>query len=161
VSVSFFGAGVNGQALRDLAVRLGAGHVTFHGHVGDVASIWATHHALVLPSRTEGLPLALVEAMMCGRFGIVTSEGGTAEIVEDGRTGFVAAAARVAEFDAAMERAWAVRDEWPSIGLAAGTAVRTLVPADPIASFSADLLTLAQSRAAREAAGVCAHEPLR
>ena len=39
-----------------------------------------------------------------------------------------------------MERAWAVRDQWESIGQAAGMAVRTLVPGDPVASFTEKLL---------------------
>jgi len=85
-----FGAGYNSEALRDLARRLALKKVDFPGFVNDVESIWKTHHALVLPSRTEGLPLALIEAMMCGRFGIVTKEGGTSEVVEEGRTGFIA-----------------------------------------------------------------------
>ena len=140
LSISFFGAGHNREALRELAGRLGLKNVDFPGFVSDVESIWKTHHALVLPSRTEGLPLALVEAMMCGRFGIVTNEGGSSEVIEDGRTGFIANAAKVNELDHAMERAWAVRDQWESIGQAAGMAVRTLVPGDPVASFTEKLL---------------------
>jgi len=147
LSVSFFGAGYNSEALRDLARRLALKKVDFPGFVNDVESIWKTHHALVLPSRTEGLPLALIEAMMCGRFGIVTKEGGTSEVVEEGRTGFIANAAKVDELDHAMERAWAVREEWESIGKAAGSAVRTLVPLDPLASFTAKLLALVDSLA--------------
>jgi glycosyltransferase involved in cell wall biosynthesis len=145
LSVSFFGAGSNAEALRELAGRLPLKNVDFPGFVSDVESIWKTHHALVLPSRTEGLPLALIEAMMCGRFGIVTNEGGTCEVVEDGRTGFIADSAKVDEFDHAMERAWAVREEWESIGQAAGMAVRTMVPLDPAATFSAKLLELVDS----------------
>ncbi len=145
LSVSFFGAGHNGEALRGLARHLTLRKVDFPGFAGDVESIWKTHHALVLPSRTEGLPLTLIEAMMCGRFGIVTNEGGTSEVVEEGRTGFIANAAKVDEFDNAMERAWAVREEWESIGKAAGMAVRTMVPADPAASFTAKLLELVDS----------------
>lgn len=145
LSVSFFGAGPNGEALRDLAGLLALKNVDFPGFVTDVESVWKTHHALVLPSRTEGLPLALVEAMMCGRFGIVTNEGGTAEVVEDGRTGFIANAAKADELDRAMERAWAVRQDWESIGKTAGRAVRTMVPPDPVASFTARLLELVDS----------------
>src|SRR5207302_353678 len=99
-----FGAGHNGEALRGLATRLALKKVDFPGFVSDVESIWKTHHALVLPSRTEGLPLALIEAMMCGRFGIVTNAGGSAEVVEEGRTGFIANAATADGFDHAMER---------------------------------------------------------
>jgi glycosyltransferase involved in cell wall biosynthesis len=149
LSVSFFGAGQNGEALRDLARRLALKNVYFPGFVSDVDSIWKAHHALVLASRTEGLPLALIEAMMCGRFGIVTNEGGTCEVVEEGRTGFIANSAKVEEFDNAMERAWAVREEWESIGKAAGMAVRTIVPPDPPASFTAKLLGLVDSLRAR------------
>ena len=140
LSVSFFGAGHNGEALRELATRLALKNVDFPGFVSDVESIWKTHHALVLPSRAEGLPLVLIEAMLCDRFGIVTNEGGSAEVVEEGRTGFIANAAKVDELDDAMERAWAVREEWESIGIAAGRAVRTMVPLDPVASFTAKLL---------------------
>jgi glycosyltransferase involved in cell wall biosynthesis len=147
LSVSFFGAGNNGEALRELARRLDLDNVNFPGFVSDVESIWKTHHALVLPSRTEGLPLALIEAMMCGRFGIVTNEGGSAEVVEEGRTGFIANSAKVAEFDNAMERAWAVREHWESIGQFAGIVVRTMVPADPVAAFTARLLALVDSLA--------------
>ena len=149
VSVSFFGAGQNREALRELARRLALKNVDFPGFVSDVESIWKTHHALVLPSRAEGLPLALIEAMMCGRFGIVTNEGGTCEVVEDGRTGFIANSAKVDEFDLAMERAWAVREEWESIGKAAGMAVRTMVPLDPVAAFTVKLLGLVDSLKAR------------
>jgi glycosyltransferase involved in cell wall biosynthesis len=131
--------------LRDLARHLALKKVDFPGFVSDVESIWKTHHALVLPSRTEGLPLALIEAMMCGRFGIVTNEGGTSEVVDEGRTGFIANAAKVDELDHAMERAWAMRAEWESIGKAAGRAVRTMVPLDPLASFTAKLLRLVDS----------------
>src|SRR5207302_9630934 len=106
-----------------------------------------THQASVLAWRTEGLPLALIEAMMWGRFGIVTNEGGSAEAVKEGRTGFIASAAKVDELDHAMERAWAVREQWESIGKAAGRAVKTMVPPDPVASFTAKLLGLVDSLA--------------
>jgi glycosyltransferase involved in cell wall biosynthesis len=147
LSVSFFGAGCNGKALSELAQRLELTNVDFPGFVSDVESIWKTHHALVLPSRTEGLPLALVEAMMCGRFGIVTNEGGSAEVLEEGRTGFIANSAKVDELDIAMERAWAMREQWESIGKAAAMAIRAMVPPDPVASFTARLLALVESPA--------------
>jgi hypothetical protein len=70
--------------------------------------------------------------------------------VEEGRTGFIANAAKADEFDNTMERAWAVREQWESIGKAAGMAVRTMVPADPIAAFTAKLLGLVESLAPQE-----------
>ncbi|HKF21518.1 MAG TPA: glycosyltransferase [Candidatus Angelobacter sp.] len=158
LSVSFFGAGVNREALRELAGRLNLKNVEFPGFVSDVESIWKTHHALVLPSRTEGLPLALIEAMMCGRFGIVTNEGGSSEVVEEGRTGFIANAAKVDELDNAMERAWAVREQWETIGKAAAMAIRTMVPLNPVASFAAKLLNLVDSLAPRGDLYACTHK---
>jgi glycosyltransferase involved in cell wall biosynthesis len=142
LSVSFFGAGRNREGLRELAARLGLKNISFPGFVNDIESVWRSHHALVLASRTEGLPLSLIEAMMSGRFGIVTNEGGNSEVIEDGRTGFLAGAPKVDEFDDAMERAWAARDDWESIGKAAGAAVRTIVPPDPVARFACKLLEL-------------------
>jgi glycosyltransferase involved in cell wall biosynthesis len=143
IHVSFFGSGPCLDNLR----RLVAGHqlastVAFGGHVPDVESIWKTHHALLLPSRYEGLPLALVEAMLCGRFGIVTDVAGNAEIVDDNVSGFVACMPTAAQLDEAMERAWVRREEWQRIGHVAADSIRRHVPRDPAAIFAKKLLAL-------------------
>lgn len=142
VTVDLYGEGSNEAGLRSLAGRLGLGHqVRFCGHVGDVARIWREHHALVLPSHTEGMPLSLVEAMMCGRPGLVTDVGGNAEIVDDGRTGFLSATGTRA-LGEALERLWVARSRLREMGAAAALAIRRLVPADPVAPF-VDLLLAA------------------
>lgn len=142
VRVTFFGAGGDKEAIAELAAMQGITNIAFAGHVGNVAGIWARHHALVLPSRSEGLPLALVEAMLCGRLAIATNAGGVAEVVDDNETGFLAAAPTVEALDEALERAWVRRAEWEAIGAEAARRVRNLVPADPIAEFVAHLLAV-------------------
>jgi glycosyltransferase involved in cell wall biosynthesis len=42
-----------------------------------------------MASSGEGKPLALTEAMLCGRPAVVTDVGGNAELVSDRVTGFV------------------------------------------------------------------------
>ncbi len=131
VEVDFFGEGPVGEGLEGMARWLGLEGVRFRGFVGDITEVWRDHHALVLPSRSEGLPLAQVEAMICGRVVIMTPAGGTGEIVEDGVTGFLARAATVDDLAAAMERAWAGRERWPEIGARAGREIWRHFPADP------------------------------
>lgn len=128
LTVSFFGEGVNRDALVTMATRLGLESVRFAGQVADVEGVWRTHHALVLPSRAEGLPLSVVEAMSVGRVPIATDVGGVAEVVEDGVTGFVAAAPTAALFETALERAWEARDAWPRMGEEAARRISVLVP---------------------------------
>jgi glycosyltransferase involved in cell wall biosynthesis len=144
VEVTFFGEGINKQALVEMARLLGVGNVKFAGYVGDVERIWKESRALVLPSRSEGLPLALVEAMLYGRPSIVTDVGGMAEIVDDNVTGFVAAAPTAEAFDEALERAWAQRRNWRQIGIRAADSIRKIVPPDPCLQFSNKLLELAK-----------------
>jgi glycosyltransferase involved in cell wall biosynthesis len=134
--VSLFGRGTQERILRALRERYRLDGVEFAGHVADIEQVWKTHHALVLPSREEGLPLAAVEAMLCARPCVVTGVAGNAEIVSDGVTGFVAASADVCALDAAMERAWERRAEWESMGRAAARRIRELVPPDPVADFA-------------------------
>lgn len=147
VSLAFFGTGEQQQGLRNMAEWLGLANVTFEGHVDDIAGLWAAHHALILPSRAEGLPLVVVEAMLAGRIPIVTDVAGNAEAVVDGETGFLAAAPTENALDAAMERAWQRRDEWPEIGRRAAATMRGLVPPDPPKVFAAQLLAIAAGRA--------------
>lgn len=150
--VTFFGSGPHRQALEEMAAFLEISDlVSFGGQVADVAAIWRAHHALVLPSRFEGLPLALAEAMLCGRPAIAADAGGMAELLLDNETGFLAAAATPDAFDEALGRAWARRAEWPALGARGAAHARTLVPADAGAEFAHQLLALAPAAPAATA----------
>jgi glycosyltransferase involved in cell wall biosynthesis len=127
-----------------MARYLGCDNARFHGHVDDVTAIWNSHHALVLPSRAEGLPLVLVEAMLAGRVTVVSKAGGIAEVVDDGVTGFLMAGQDEDGLDAAMERAWQARANWKVIGAAAALSIRQQVPADPPSELAQEILALAQ-----------------
>ena len=131
VRLSLFGSGAHLEGLKATAAYLGLTNVDFAGFTADVAAIWRDHHALVLPSHCEGLPLALVEAMLSGRVPIVTDVAGHSEVVTDGVTGFLAAAPTADHFDEALERAWQRRSEWPAIGEAAARHTRERVPPRP------------------------------
>ena len=141
--VSFFGQGPHGDTLARLAAGLRVQRCSFAGHVDDIEAVWRSHHALVLPSRAEGLPLSILEAMSCGRPAIVTDVGGNAELIQDGRSGFIAESASVIALDRALERAWARREEWPALGLAAASRVHELIPDDPAPALAERLLVLA------------------
>ena len=128
--------GDNRGTLERLAQRLGlADRVVFEGYVADVEKIWSLNHVLVMPSRIEGLPLAVVEAMLCGRPVIATDVAG-AEVVEDGITGFLAEAPTVRAVGSALDRFWARRNEASEIGATAAKRIRELVPPDPARVFS-------------------------
>ncbi|PYS37919.1 MAG: group 1 glycosyl transferase [Acidobacteria bacterium] len=161
--VSFFGQGVNRQSLESLAGKLGIQNISFEGQTSEVISIWRDHHALILPSRAEGMPLSLVESMMCGRPGIVTNVGGTAEIVEDRVTGFLAAPVEDS-LDAVLEEMWARRHDLREMGRRAATRIRELVSPNPAQDFANMLLKivgeLAEAKTRRHVVGhITASDP--
>lgn len=131
LSVTFYGEGLQREGLEQMARYLELESVTFAGFVRDIAAVWNDHHGLILPSRCEGLPLVLVEAMLSGRVPIVTDVAGSGEVVENGVTGFLAAAATEDAMDEAMERAWKRRAEWRAIGEVAADRIRTMIPREP------------------------------
>lgn len=137
LEVTLVGAGVHGEALEGLAARLQLVNVRFGGSVENIEDVWRTHHGLVLSSRAEGLPLAAVEAMMCGRPCFLTPVGGNAELVSRSEVGLVAEQATVEGLSDLLERAWAVRERWAEMGLAAASHVREFVPVDPEEAFCA------------------------
>lgn len=143
ISVSLVGDGSTERSLRRLATNLGVEKkVIFRGQIDSIEDIWSNHHALLLPSRYEGLPLALVEAMLCHRMAIVTDVAGHTEVLRDGLHGFVAHAPTVPALADAMEQAWQRRSEWREMGLAAGQHIRALVPESPAAVFASTLTEL-------------------
>jgi glycosyltransferase involved in cell wall biosynthesis len=130
--LSMFGTGPDEPHLRNLVRRYGLeDRVAFHGHVRDVRRIWNEHHALVLPSRAEGAPLSMVEAMLCGRPVIGTRVGGIGEWVANGVTGYLAPSHSVAALAATLEQAWADRSRWQEMGRRAHEVATELVEPDP------------------------------
>jgi len=63
--------------------------VLLTGVRADIPDILAASDVFVSPSRWEGLPLAVIEAMMAGLPVVATRVGGVPELVEDGVTGFL------------------------------------------------------------------------
>jgi len=148
VEVNLYGAGPCEQSLKRLANRWQLSHVHFRGHVANITDIWQHNHLLVLPSRCEGLPLALVEAMWCGRPAVVTDIGGNAEMCVDGETGFVAAAPALGLLEQTLERAWNRRDDWQNMGKLARARAEQLVPKDAAGDFCRLLMECAENHKA-------------
>lgn len=139
LQVTLFGKGDRQATLARLKNLWKLDQVDFGSHVDDIESIWANHHGLVLPSRYEGLPLTIVEAMLCARPCIVTDVAGNTELLEDNVHGFVAAAPQAEFLDEALERAWQQREHWYDMGQAAAASIRQAVPRDPVGDFVAKI----------------------
>lgn len=135
LKISFIGNGPDKPALVDLALLLGATNVEFLEPEYDIEKLWNNYHALILPSRFEGTPLVLLEAMALGKTAIVSDAGGNAELIEDGATGFVGQPNTI-DFELAMERAWQARDDWSNIGLAGFEKLNNTIPEIPERDFA-------------------------
>jgi glycosyltransferase involved in cell wall biosynthesis len=135
VELNLYGTGYNEKGLKRRAKCLEI-PVHFCGHVSEISTVWQNNHLLLLPSRSEGLPIALVEAMHCNRPAVVTDVGDSASLIDEGVTGFVAAAPTARLFDEALEKAWAKREHWQEMGKRAGECIRSSFPADPAGVFA-------------------------
>lgn len=93
--------------------------IRFAGYVSDIAAMWAAHQVLVMPSQLEGVPLAMVEAMLCGRPAVATDIGGISEWLQEGRSGFLIKRATAADVSVTLERMWASRSQLASMGVRA------------------------------------------
>ena len=110
-------------------------NVNFHGHTKEIISVWKENHAIMMPSFMEGLPLALVGAMICGRVPIVTDIGAHREVIEDNVSGFIASEPTVEALDEAFERVWERLEDWETIGQNARKAILQITPEDPVDQF--------------------------
>jgi glycosyltransferase involved in cell wall biosynthesis len=143
LSVSLIGNGPDEDGLRSLADLLEINNINFLGFQSDIEQVWLDHHALVLPSRGEGMPLVVIEAMAAGRTVIATRAGGTVELVDDGVTGYIGDAAEVS-FDETLERAWNERFKWNAMGIKASEQITNKIVIDPEIDFANSILSLIQ-----------------
>ena len=84
------GEGPEESMLCEKARTLGlADRIVFAGYVADTRQVYAAADILLMPSRFEGLPMTLLEAMAMGLPVVASKLDGIAEVIEDGREGFL------------------------------------------------------------------------
>ena len=114
------GDGSARKTLEALAQGLGLlDRVHFHGHVDDVRPVVARADAALVSSRSEGLGIALLEAMAMGLPVVGFAVGGVPESVVDRETGLLARAGDVAALTMRMREAAGARERMQTMGKAA------------------------------------------
>jgi glycosyltransferase involved in cell wall biosynthesis len=101
------GEGPERDSLEHQIATLGLeGRITLLGHVPheELEAHYARADVGVLTSRSEGIPLVLMEAMMRGKVVLAPDITGIPELVENGRTGFLYQPGSLDQFVAQIER---------------------------------------------------------
>jgi glycosyltransferase involved in cell wall biosynthesis len=84
------GEGPLEESLKKMCTKLGIkDHVIFMGYRQDVESLEVDFDVFVLPSVSEGLGLALLEAMALGKPAVATQTGGIPEVIKHKVNGFL------------------------------------------------------------------------
>jgi len=67
------------------------GLIIYHGKMKpeDMHRVASNSKAVVMPSRTEGFPYVACEQLAAGKVMLVSDTGGQAEIIQDGKSGFI------------------------------------------------------------------------
>jgi glycosyltransferase involved in cell wall biosynthesis len=114
------GRGDEEENLRALAGRESlTDRVHFLGYRSDVADILAAADLFVMPSYSEGLPLALLEAMFAGRAVVASDVGGIPELIRDREEGLLVPPGDAESLGRALEELFCDSDLRHSLGMAA------------------------------------------
>ena len=117
--VAIAGRGEQEASLRRLAAELGlCERVHLLGLRDDVETVLAAADLFVQPSRSEGLPLAVLEAMASGLPVVATRVGGIPEAVADGETGLLVPPGDPAALATALARVLDAEDRGAAMGRA-------------------------------------------
>jgi len=77
------------HALEQLKQELGDDSITYRGEVTDTAPYLQASDLFIFPSRQEGLPNALLEAMACGCACVASEIGGCSDLIFPGENGLL------------------------------------------------------------------------
>ncbi len=126
--LEIFGNGEHQEYLQELVEFYGLKeNIKFKGHAKNIREIWEQNHILILTSRSEGTPLSLIEAMICGRPALVTDVGDCASLIKEDISGFVANCSSEKALTTALEKVWLKKDELQSLGLNARTEITNYI----------------------------------
>lgn len=92
IDLLIVGDGPDEKRLRRLVAEQGSDRVHFLGWVSDTKTkvqLYNTAECLMLPSRKEGFPTVVGEAMACGIPVLASQVGGVGELIIEGETGWL------------------------------------------------------------------------
>lgn len=117
VHLLVIGRGVSGPDYAALRKAMPAqARVHLLEHRSDAAAMAAAASVYVQPSRNEGLPKTVIEAMAHALPTIVTDAGGLPELVVEGETGWVVPRGSPQALSAALLEAYRLRERLPAMG---------------------------------------------
>ncbi len=150
VGLLIAGTGPEEARLRERARALGlAPMVRWLGEVADVGAVLSAADLVLQPSLAEGLGVAVLEAMACGRAVVASAVGGLSETIRDGREGLL-----VPPGDAgALAQALVVCIDGPERRIEFGAAGRARALEFSTARMAARTLSVYERALARQAAG--------
>jgi len=97
------GDGPDRAACEGLAEQLGlTARLRFLGQRGDLPELLSASDLVVMPSHTEGLPIAAIEALACGKPVVGFDVGGMSEVIEHGKCGVLVKARDMQAFVSAV-----------------------------------------------------------
>lgn len=131
--------------------------VAFLGWVRDLEALYSALDVVVLTSRNEGTPVALIEAAACARPVVATNVGGVADVIREGVNGYLVDAGDHRAVAERVVRLLSNRDLAESLGRAGRMYVKERFSAErlvsDIAQLYSELLLAADTGHARSPAG--------
>jgi glycosyltransferase involved in cell wall biosynthesis len=124
-SVAVIGSGPEDQALRSLAAELHLDdRVHFTGAINPVAPVYADADVVILPSRSEGLPNVLLEALAADRTVVATRVGAVPEVLTNPDAGVLLPSGSAVALAAGLAQAFVRIDDPACSAARAATAAR-------------------------------------
>ena len=139
VVFNFYGEGPDEPNLRQMIKVHNLDNCIIKGKVDDISEIWRDNHALLMPSRMEGLPIMVVSAMLSARMCIVTDIGGHSEVVTDGKSGIIIDEPETESVSIALLRAVSQKEHWEKMGKQARSDILDYLPISPTKHFIHEL----------------------
>ena len=119
-TLHLYGAGDDRAMLQELIRSHGMeDQIKLPGHTRDVQSVLQQTHLLLQITHIDAMPLSVTEAMNMARPCVVSRVGDMPLWIEHGKNGYIAPAVTEPGIDTVLEQAWAEKESWPQLGLAA------------------------------------------